>query len=309
MRCTRPRTVGFADDGKTIVWSQKKRSKEYATFQLPCGKCIACRLEYARSWAVRCVHEAAMYENNAFITLTYSEENLKSAKLDYTDFQAFMKRLRKTQNEPIGMFVAGEYGDQKKRPHFHAIIFNWRPRDAEYKYTNERGDKVYSSKTLEKIWQKGIAEFGSVTFHSAGYCARYSAKKLVHGKDGTHDYNPICKQSNKQAIGKKWLEKFHWTDCFNKGYLVLPDGQITAIPRYYEKWLLKHEPEKWLRYVTEIKPKKMHEAERKARAEILKENEYRWSREPHQPNPLTRMRVKELILEAKFEQLQKYRKL
>ena len=69
----------------------------------------------------------------------------------------------------------------------------------------------------------GNTELGSVTFESAGYCARYSAKKLVHGKDDEHDFNPISKKSSKHAIGKTWLEKF-WPDVFNHGHLVLPNG-------------------------------------------------------------------------------------
>lgn len=308
MRCTRPRTVGFKADGKTIAWSQRQRSKEYATFQLPCSKCIQCRLEYARGWAMRSVHEALMHEENCFVTLTYSDDHVTQA-LDYTHFQNFMKTLRKTLNQPIGMIVAGEYGEKTKRAHWHAIIFGWRPRDAEYKYSNERGDKVFSSKTLEKIWGKGIAEFGSVTFHSAGYVARYAAKKLVHGKDDEHTFQPIFKMSNKQAIGKTWLEKFYWSDCFAKGYLTLENGKQTGIPRYYEKWLKDHKPAEWLRYVTDIKSKKIQAAEKAALKEKKEENEYRWSRCPYAPNPTPRIRVKESILNARFKQLQQFRKL
>lgn len=81
MRCTSPFTVGFQSDGKTLSWTAKNRSWEFPTFQLPCGKCIECRLEYARQWAVRCVHEAQMHSRNAFITLTYSDEHLKKKSL------------------------------------------------------------------------------------------------------------------------------------------------------------------------------------------------------------------------------------
>ena len=123
MRCTSPRKVGFQADGKTISWSPKQYSKEYPSFQLPCGKCIQCRLEYARSWAVRCVHEAKMHEENSFVTLTYSDEHLKNPKLQYSDFQKFMKRLRFVNNDrKIGVFVTGEYGEKNKRPHWHAIF-------------------------------------------------------------------------------------------------------------------------------------------------------------------------------------------
>ena len=196
MRCTSPRTVGFQADGKTLCWSKNNYSKEYATFQLPCGKCIECRLSYAREWAIRCIHEAQMHEENCFVTLTYSQENLKSPFLQYRDFQLFMKKLRFAYpNKKIGVFVTGEYGEKTKRPHWHAIIFNYRPSDAIKKYTTDRGDTVYSSESLSKIWDHGIAEFGSVTLESAGYCARYAAKKLVHGADEDHDFQPISKKS------------------------------------------------------------------------------------------------------------------
>lgn len=255
MRCTSPRTVGFQADGKTISWSQKSFSKEFATFQLPCGKCIDCRLQYAREWAIRCVHESRMHSDNCFITLTYDDQNLKSPKLDYRDFQLFMKKLRFAYpNRQIGMFVTGEYGEIKKRPHWHAIIFNWKPSDGLYSHSNHRGDRCFASEKLNELWGKGKTEFGSVTIESAGYCARYSAKKLVHGKDEEHDYHPISKKSQKHAIGKKFLEKF-WPDIFNYGRCEV-DGVTHPIPRYYEKWLKQHQPERWIDYVTERKAEK-----------------------------------------------------
>lgn len=259
--CTSPRTVGFYADGKTICWSSKKYSKEYATFQLPCGKCLACRLEYARQWAVRCVHEAQMHEKNSFITLTYDDEHLSSPFLIYEDFQKFAKRLRRSLNSPIGYFVTGEYGEDKKRPHWHACIFGWSPSDGVYKYSNHRGDKNYSSETLTKLWGKGTAEYGEVTFDSAGYCARYAAKKIVHSPNGKvkesdfHPWQPISKKSSKQAIGKKWLERY-WPDVFLQGHVVLKDGTTCSIPRYYEKWLKENHPQEWLRYVTGAKLEK-----------------------------------------------------
>jgi hypothetical protein len=260
VRCTRPRDVGFKSDGKTIAWSLRHRSKEYSSFQLPCGKCLSCRLEYARSWAVRCVHEAKMHPENSFITLTYSDENLGDPKLNYRDFQLFMKKLRFAYpNREIGYFVTGEYGEQRKRKHWHALIFNWRPTDCVYKYSNERGDQVFSSKTLDRLWTQGITEIGSVTFESAGYCARYAAKKLVHGPDESHEYTPISKKSSKHAIGKKWLEKYH-EDLFNYGNLIINGRPAGSIPRYYEKWLQKHHPQKWVDYVTQAKLRKSLQA-------------------------------------------------
>lgn len=309
MHCTDPRTVGFKADGKTITWSSRQRSKEYAPFQLPCGQCLECRLAYAREWAIRCVHEAQMHEKNSFITLTYSDEHLKSPKLIYSDFQKFMKRIRKTQNEPIGVFVTGEYGERTKRPHWHALLFNWVPRDGKPKYKNERGDQVYESKLLSETWGQGTAEYGSVTMESASYCARYAAKKLVHGKDQEHEFHPISKKSSKHAIGKKWLEKYWQTDVFNNGYII-HEGNKLPIPRYYEKWLKENQPEFWLRYVTSTKQQKMNMAALRA----AKEQEL-WLYNLHErrnlgkPSPLKAHVKRSRILKSKFKLLQDYLKL
>lgn len=260
MRCTDPRTVGFKSDGKTIAWSQKDYSREFSLFQLPCGQCLNCRLEYARTWAIRCVHEAKMWPNNSFITLTYDDKHLGENKLDYRDFQLFMKKLRRRlPGQQIGYFVTGEYGEKSKRKHWHAIIFNYRPADCEYQFSNERGDKIFTSKSLAELWEFGSSNLGDVTFESAGYCARYAAKKLVHGHDQSHRWNPISKKSSKHAIGKKWLEKFH-DDIFNYGSLVVDGKPVGEIPRYYIKWLQKHQPKKWERYVTQIKQIKAQKA-------------------------------------------------
>jgi len=309
VRCTAPRTVGFQPDGRTLSWSPKTSSKEFATFQLPCGKCLECRLEYARQWAVRCIHEAQMYEQNCFITLTYSDENLPGPKLQYSDFQKFMKRLRFAYpNNKIGCFVTGEYGDKNKRPHWHAIIFNWTPTDPIFKYTSESGDTVYSSETLAKLWGKGISEYGSVTFNSAGYCARYAAKKLCHGHDG-HDFEPISKKSSKHAIGKRWLEKF-WPDAFSYGYIILPDQKgRCSIPRYYEKWLKKEKPDAWNLYVTHTKQMQIEKAA--LRAEI-ESQQYQLSNHERRKNfresLRTRTEARALILREKFKKLQEYQK-
>jgi len=311
MRCTSPRSVGFKSDGKTLAWSPKNYCKEYATFQLPCGKCIECRLDYARQWAVRCVHEAQMHPQNCFITLTYNEEHLNSKKLVYEDFQKFMKRLRKLTNNEVGMFVTGEYGPINKRPHWHAIIFNWEPKDQKYFRSNERGDRIYKSATTDKIWGKGHCEIGSVTFESAGYCARYSAKKLVHGKDEEHEFNPISKKSSKYAIGKKWLEEF-WPDAFAYGRCILRDGTETGIPRYYEKWLKDNHPGPWLHYVTETKRRVIEKAEQRSYEELVEYSKVLDARkkiDPLRTSPLTRLQVKRIIQEQKFKMLQDYLKL
>lgn len=279
MRCLSPRTVGWDSTGKSLCWSKKTFNKELATFQLPCGKCIECRLEYARTWAIRSIHEAQMHPQNSFITLTYSDAHLKSPRLQYSDFQLFAKRLRsnifnaflkgygeanwslldhkqkKEIYEPhkIGIFVTGEYGDRTKRPHWHAIIFNWWPPDATYHRSTDLSHNVYKSALLDRLWGLNDpttrpSEVGTVTFESAGYVARYAAKKLEHGNDQEHEFHPISKKSSHQAIGKKFLEKYY-KEIFNNGYVTIPNGTHLPIPRYYEKWFKENHPDEWLCYL------------------------------------------------------------
>lgn len=317
MRCTSPRNVGFKPDGKTIAWSPKHISKEYATFQLPCSKCIECRLEYARSWAIRATHEAQMHSENSFITLTYSDEHLMSPFLIYEDWQKFMKKLRKTVPQAVGVMVVGEYGEKTKRPHWHAILFNYRPKDCVYLRDNELGDKIYTSKTLDKLWGKNDSEqkpneIGDVTFKSAGYVARYSAKKLVHGLDSTHDFNPIFRCSSKHAIAKKWLEQYY-LDVFSHGHVILGNGQSAPVPRYYEKWLKKEHPDVWINYLAKTKAEKQLSAQERGDAEAIiladhKEelaNTYGYLA----PAPQTKQQARKAINKQRFELLQSKLKL
>lgn len=256
MRCISPIKAGFNQAGD-IVYSSTKASPELASFEFECRKCLPCRLNIAREKATRCVHEAQCHEDNIFLTLTYNEESLQSPRLIYRDFQLFMKKLRdkiyqkhlKINEDLIGhklsketkkeirnqtyipFMVTGEYGDINKRPHWHAIIFNYAPLDSEHKYTTERGEKVFNSNELQKIWGKGNIEYGTVTMDSASYVARYAAKKLTHGKDQDHDYHPFHRTSCKRAIGRTWIEKY-WKHTFENGFIVLPNGQKSKIPRY-----------------------------------------------------------------------------
>lgn len=334
MRCTSPKTVGFLDDGKTITWSPKKHSKQYPTFQLPCTKCLSCRLENARETAVRCIHEAQMYQNNAFLTLTYKELPNGINKLDYRHMQLFMKRLRKHiftnfiksygrenwnllskseqreiyGNIKISSFMVGEFGEKTKRVHWHCLIFNWRPSDLQNYYTTDRGDRVFTSRELDELWSYGDCTVGEVTFESAGYCARYAAKKLTHGHDGEHEYEPIAKRSSHSAIGKKWIEKYY-KDVFNLGYVVLPTGATCAIPRYYERWLKKTHPDFWKQYVTQSKLKAIKKASEKEAKEKLQEMIVNQNRSGLIGPQKTKNESRKQILEAKFNSLKQYLKI
>lgn len=215
--------------------------------KLPCGQCIGCRLEYSRNWAIRCVHESKMYEKNCFITLTYSDQYLpEKNSLNKSDFQLFMKRLRKKfpkkLNGHIGYFQCGEYGENYGRPHHHACLFNF---DFEDKilWKNCGETSLYTSKTLDDLWEKkGWATIGEVTFESAAYVARYVTKKLK-GKLESHYGEKIpeyCTQSRRPAIGRAWIEKYY-SDVYPSNEVIMNEKSVRP-PRYYDKYLEKNYP-------------------------------------------------------------------
>lgn len=314
MQCIKPLKASFDENGN-ITFSKKQADPQYVPFAFSCRKCLPCRLNIAREKAIRCYHESKMHADNIFLTLTYDDAHLESPWLIYSHFQTFMKDLRShvayknPLNGPIPVMVTGEYGEKNKRPHWHALLFNYAPPDSEKKYLTDLDEQVYTSKTLSEIWDRGALEFGSVTLESAGYVARYAAKKLVHGPDQLHDYHPLHKTSSKNALGRSWIEKYY-KHTFENGFIVLPNGQMAKIPRYYEDWFKKHRPfEEWYRYVTQIKPKIAALSEAKARKDELDYMSSIWNRALGAPYPLTRSQVKETILKSKFKQLQERLKL
>ena len=112
--------------------------------------------------------------------------------------------------------------------------------------------------------------------------------------------------SRKNAIGKSFVEKW-WKDIFihARGSIVLNDGKQTKVPRYYEKWLKKNQPEIWLRYVTEIKLENTNRLREKAEKEheiFLQEREKRGFDGYSYRSPLARKRE---IIKEKLKQLKR----
>jgi hypothetical protein len=251
MTCYHP-LLAYKSEGKVVF------NKPFAFakgFNLPCGQCIGCRLNYSRQWAIRIVHEAQMHDENCFITLTFDQAHLEKRSnplsLDVTEYQRFMKRLRKRFGKNIRFFHCGEYGDKNKRPHYHAIIFGLDFKDKKL-WFNRDGNKLYTSEALSELWPYGFSTIGDVTFQSAAYVARYIMKK--HKGDGAEDHytrwcpltgegTPVdpeyCTMSRKPGIGYEWLKKYK-ADVYPHDYVVI-NGHKVKPPRYYDSLLDEQE--------------------------------------------------------------------
>lgn len=262
MPCYHPlrgwRSKQLNESGKRSIVFKRDQAAEFlqaTEVHLPCGSCIGCRLERSRQWAVRCVHEASLYDNNCFITLTYNDEHLPDdGSLHVEHFQAFMKRLReyaarladkhKLPRPKIRFYHCGEYGDENARPHYHACIFNYDFMDKTPWQNSGSGSTIYTSDTLSEVWGMGFATIGDLTFESAAYVARYVMKKRT-GPDADLHYQGLKPEyttmSRRPGIGKGWYDS--WANDVFPADEVIINGKSVSVPRFYDNQLELDNPE------------------------------------------------------------------
>lgn len=242
MRCFYPLVAFKIVATGAVVF--KRPSSAFLDLILPCGQCSGCRLERSRQWAVRCMHEASLYDENSFITLTYDDEHLPEyGTLDKSAFPKFMKRLRKRAGVKVRYYHAGEYGSLFGRPHYHACLFGFDFADKVYR-TERNGFPVWSSELLGELWSFGRSEIGTVTFESAAYVARYIMDKVT-GKDADVAYAFVDEEgevrhltpeyttmSRRPGIGRPWLDMFGAEVYPADGVVVA--GKLCKPPRFYD---------------------------------------------------------------------------
>lgn len=269
MTCTRPVTAYQPEGGGRLLFTNRPDLREV---KIPCGKCISCRLEYSRQWAVRMMHEMQLHDQNCSITLTYDADNVpKDAGLKKRDYQLYMKRLRKRTGKRIRFFHCGEYGEKNLRPHYHAILFGYMYPDLVQDGQSPTGYPLYSSRLLESDWGMGRCRVGEANFETAAYCARYITKKItgngaeVIGANGLRHYErydsesgeivtvqkEYCTMSNRPGIGHDWLRSYE-RDCFPSGTISV-NGLQVAVPKYYKRIALDEDGVEEARMREEVK--------------------------------------------------------
>lgn len=207
--------------------------------QVACGRCLGCRLEYSRQWAVRCMHESVFHKRNSFVTLTYEDAPVD---LRYKDFQLFMRRVRK-QFPGCAFYMSGEYGEATGRPHFHAVLFGVDFDDKVSMGKGPGGSELYRSEHLSSLWGLGHSSVGDLTFESAGYVARYVHKKMMQPGGGAYagSVGEFSRMSLRPAIGRRWIDKFGRSDVL-PDLRVVVNGHKSSAPRYYRRQLKSRFP-------------------------------------------------------------------
>lgn len=216
--------------------------------EMPCGRCIGCRLEKTRQWKVRLVHESHFHVHRWFVTLTYDDEHYPpGGALVRRDMQLFMKRLRKRRfgnaRGTLRYLYCGEYGETTGRPHYHAVMFGVDFPDRREYGKSKSGLPQWASAELDALWGLGRCLLGTFTPESAGYVAGYVLKKVL-GEPSRECYTfldhntgeliyapPFQIMSRRPGIGAAFYDKFR-SDMF-PGDTVILKGKEGSVPTYY----------------------------------------------------------------------------
>lgn len=210
-----------------------------------CGKCPACKSRRTQQWIQRIQHEFAVSTSAYFITLTYDTDHVPisrngfmtlgriskrkrdKGKYVYSDWQDFMRRLRKSQSTKIRYYACGEYGEQRRRPHWHAILFN-----------------VESPHLIIQAWKVDGVQIGKVDIdadvnnRNIAYVASYVNKGGVVPEHANDDRLPE-KSFMSKGIGRDYatnprIRNYHQADYLNRNYLAEGDKKV-PMPKYYRQ--------------------------------------------------------------------------
>lgn len=253
-----------------ITFHEASRFDTVARVDIPCGRCVGCRLERAAAWALRCTHEAKLHDENCFVTLTYDNEHLPlGGSLRHRDVQLFLKRLRKSRgSQRVRYYMCGEYGEKLGRPHYHICFFGLAFPDRSYVGKTESGSDKFLSAELQRLWGLGDTQVSDFTFKAAAYTARYLMEKQNGDQADKHywrhdadtgecwrlvpEYNSMSKGNGRDSfgLGYQYL-RLYYADILSSGTCVV-DGREVAPPRYYDKKmrkLLEFDDVKYARYL------------------------------------------------------------
>lgn len=156
-----------------------------------------------------------MRQDNAFVTLTYSENDLPTCTsasssntwptLNPKDLSNWLKLLRKEISpQRIRYYCVGEYGENTNRPHYHVALFGYPPcRYGRSRYSKSQLRCCVPCDTILRTWKKGQVFVGTLEPHAAQYIAGYVTKKMTKVDDPRLDgrHPEFARMSLRPGIG------------------------------------------------------------------------------------------------------------
>lgn len=222
----------------------------------PCGRCLPCLFNRRRLWAHRIMLEAAMYEDNAFVTLTYDTEKVDGDvfSVEPKHTQDWLKRLRfAIRPNKLRYYLVGEYGNERGRPHYHAAVFGFA--SCRYEKTQYRNGVVrccVQCHLVSDTWGFGNVFLGTLEINSAQYVAGYVTKKMTRFDDprllsGQHP--EFARMSLRPGIGGDFMHEVASTRMalnLDSTQADVPSGlrhgkRVLPLGRYLRKRLRKLE--------------------------------------------------------------------
>lgn len=200
-----------------------------------CGTCVQCRAVRRRDVVGRAIAEGRdpACRGSTFTTLTYGHDNRYSCavdhphanKLEYSDVQKWIKRIRKRQipgskqKYRVRYMVAGEYGTLKGRAHWHALLF-WQSEVPEY------SDEVRW--TSDPFWSEGFTNWQKASSKAIAYVAKYVSKSNIDPATETCFHG-----SFKPLIGGAFFRQ--WAELHVEQGLALRQGRKYQIADSYTR--------------------------------------------------------------------------
>lgn len=258
--------------------------------EIPCGKCIGCRLDYSKQWADRCVLESKNFKHNYMLTLTYDDAHLPVSRQDFaldgsivntstlvkSDLKKFLDRLRthwrrNYDHSGIRFYACGEYGELYGRAHYHILLFNLPIFDLTPMRDSQKGFTQWTSPTIEKLWNKGLLSIVNFNWDTAAYVARYVMKKQKG--PGSADYYKekgqipeFVTMSTHPGIAREYFEKNKFKIYETDELFLASDKGLRVVKpcKYYDKLFDIDYPE----YMQNLKEQRKERAEAKQFAEL-----------------------------------------
>lgn len=233
--------------------------------QVPCGKCIECKIQYQNAWMIRLIEEAKCHKYVCMVTLTYNEASVPYYRFKNGDkkyrsvyarhVQDWIKRFRtnydRSHKIPLSKkfkyFITSEYGPKTFRPHYHAIFYgldkfaiapllnDWRKR---FGFVHVSWIPQYDEKQLINK-MRYVAKYCSKGEFECPYVEQGYVAKTFHLVSKRLGYGYLNKLAKHHLVtsAHKYLKRYGLSDndldeILSKRVYIL-NGFAYKLPRYY----------------------------------------------------------------------------
>lgn len=174
-----------------------------------------------------------------FVTYTYDPEHLMFCSkgrptLYPSHLTNYWKLLRKKFKGKISYYACGEYGSNRQRPHYHAIVFI-----EDYNIL-----PMHALQHLQTEWKHGDVFVGTVTGESVAYVLKYLSKKpsvpQYAGDKRVPEFQRVSKGMGAEYLTDS-MKNWHFADLTERAYIPTAGGGRAPMPRYFKDKLYTKE--------------------------------------------------------------------